>query len=71
MATNYDLITSDRKVLIDLILNYNSWARQIDGEYCLKICPNRSGKECLCGDECDIPHTLEEIIDLWLKLETT
>ena len=44
---------------------------QLEGEYCMKICPNRNGNICLCGggDDCNAPHTLKEQISLWLDIE--
>lgn len=70
MATNYELVSNDRKVLIDFLINANSWIGQIEGEYCNKICPNRNNGKCLSGDDCELPHTLEEMIDLWLNLKS-
>ena len=70
MKTNYEYLISDREALVD-ILEASEWIRQIEGEYCMKICPNRNGNICLCGggDDCNAPHTLKEQISLWLDIE--
>ena len=70
MKTNYEYLISDREALVD-ILETSEWIRQIEGEYCTKICPNRNGDISLCGDgdDCNAPHTLKEQISLWLDIE--